>query len=179
MDRNDRIRRSRERREEFFGEDEDSPLSAAEQEEFAGFEHYEIDEDYRFQVPMDEHDDYEEITITTTGGSEDVYYCVGEFTVIIDGEAVTLQAYTEDPEDDELWVPFRDGTSGQETYGAGRFIDLRARTHKQDDDTWVLDFNEAYNPVCAYSDGYECPLPPAENWLAVPIEAGEKSPPGK
>jgi hypothetical protein len=93
----------------------------------------------------------------------------------VDGDEVTIQAYKADPDDDRLWVPFRDATSGEETYGAGRYLDLEADTHRTDDGRWILDFNEAYNPTCAYSDRYECPLPPTENWLDVRIEAGERA----
>ena len=71
---------------------------------------------------------------------------------------------------DMLFVPFRDGTSGRETYGAGRYLDIRVEA----DDRNVLGFF-AYNPYCAYSDSYSCPLPPAENWLPVRIEAGERT----
>jgi uncharacterized protein (DUF1684 family) len=71
-----------------------------------------------------------------------------------------------------LFVPFSDGTSGHESYGAGRYLDIRAES----DGSHVLDINLAYNPYCAYSEAYSCPLPPAENWLPVRIEAGERVP---
>lgn len=96
------------------------------------------------------------------------------FRFPVDGEDVTLRAYKSDPEDDRLRVPFRDATSGEETYGAGWYLDLEGDTHRTSDGKWILDFNEAYNPTCAYSDRYECPLPPMENWLEASIEAGEK-----
>jgi uncharacterized protein (DUF1684 family) len=85
-----------------------------------------------------------------------------------------LQAYKSDPADDRLFVPFRDKTSGDETHGAGRYLDLEPERHLTADGTWILDFNEAYNPWCAYSDAYACPLVPPENWLPVPVWAGEK-----
>ena len=69
-----------------------------------------------------------------------------------------------------LFVPFRDSTSGQETYGAGRYIDLKENTSG----IYDLDFNRAYNPSCAYNSTYSCPVPPAENTLKVAIRAGEK-----
>ncbi|WP_083252767.1 DUF1684 domain-containing protein [Haladaptatus sp. W1] len=91
------------------------------------------------------------------------------------GDEVMLQAYKNDPDDGRLWVPIRDATSGEATFGAGRYLYLEAETHRQDDGTWVLDFNEASNPTCAYADHYECPLPPSENRFQVPTEAGEKT----
>ena len=74
---------------------------------------------------------------------------------------------------DTIFGPFRDATSGKETYGAGRYLDLE-EPHR---DEAVVDFNLAYNPYCAYSEAYSCPLPPAENWLKVEVTAGEKRPP--
>ncbi|HKZ58799.1 MAG TPA: DUF1684 domain-containing protein [Candidatus Thermoplasmatota archaeon] len=72
-----------------------------------------------------------------------------------------------------LFVPFRDATSGKETYGAGRYLDLEDPGGGE----IVIDFNLAYNPYCAYSEAYSCPLPPAENWLKIRVSAGERSPP--
>ena len=70
---------------------------------------------------------------------------------------------------DGYFLPFRDSTSGKTTYGAGRYIDLEPNP----DGSVTIDFNMAYNPYCAYNDSYSCPLPPVENWLQIPIEAGE------
>jgi uncharacterized protein (DUF1684 family) len=74
-------------------------------------------------------------------------------------------------EDDELFLPMRDATSGQETYGAGRYLEPELIAQGTVD----VDFNYLYNPFCAYNPGYSCPLPPTENWLKVPIRAGEKN----
>ena len=68
-------------------------------------------------------------------------------------------------------LPLRDATSGKETYGAARYLDIEQRPT----DEYVIDFNLAYNPYCAYSEDYVCPFPPRENWLSVPIRAGEKN----
>ena len=70
----------------------------------------------------------------------------------------------------ELFVPFRDATSGRQTYGGGRYLDLAVAPLGM----YVLDFNRAYHPYCVYSPAYSCPLPPAENTLALPVEAGER-----
>ena len=75
---------------------------------------------------------------------------------------------------DHLFIPFTDATSGQETYEGGRYIDLEIDDIKND--KILIDFNRAYNPYCAYVSGrYNCPIPPAENRLAVAIRAGEKA----
>ena len=77
--------------------------------------------------------------------------------------------------EDELFVPFRDATNADETYEAGRYLDLAA----QDDGTYDLDFNLAYAPFCAYSPAYSCPLPPRENWLNARIDRGRAKPAGR
>jgi hypothetical protein len=74
----------------------------------------------------------------------------------------------------DYFVPFRDATSGKETYGGGRYLEVQADRFGR----VVLDFNEAYNPYCAYNDAWACPLPPPENWLTVAVRAGERAFPG-
>ena len=74
---------------------------------------------------------------------------------------------------DYLFLPLKDATSGQETYGGGRYLDLR--TGDIQDGQVMLDFNKAYNPYCAFKEGYPCPIPPKNNVLSVPVEAGEKA----
>ena len=169
------IRRERERKDEHFRTDPRSPIPPEERDGFEGLSYYPIDDAYRFELELHEYDDKESVTVGTSTGGEREYLRWGQFRFEVDGRAVTLDAYRGDPDDDRLWVPFRDATSGEETYGAGRYLDLEAETHRTDDGGWILDFNEAYNPTCAYSEDYECPLPPTENWLEVPIEAGEKA----
>ncbi|WP_178916063.1 DUF1684 domain-containing protein [Natronomonas gomsonensis] len=169
------IREDREAKDEYFGTNPHSPIPPEERDAFEGLSYYGLDDSYRFELPLHEHDDKETVTVATSTDGEREYLRWGEFRFEVDGEAVILQAYKSDPDDDRLWVPFRDTTSGEDTYGAGRYLDLEPETHRTDDGTWILDFNEAYNPTCAYSDQYECPLPPTENWLEVPIEAGEKA----
>jgi uncharacterized protein (DUF1684 family) len=74
---------------------------------------------------------------------------------------------------DYLFIPFTDGTTGIETYGAGRYLDFTLGDIQ--DSVLRIDFNKAYNPFCAYTTGYDCPIPPAENALQVSIRAGEKA----
>ena len=169
------LEHDREHKDRYFGDDPHSPIPPAERADFDGLDYYPPDEDYRFVVPLHEYDETEAVVVGTSTGGEQEYLEWGEFRVEIDGEDVAVRAYKGDPDEDRLWVPFRDETSGEETYGAGRYIDLETEHHRTGDGEWVLDFNEAYNPTCAYSDRYECPLPPTENWLEVPIEAGEKA----
>ncbi|WP_136717558.1 DUF1684 domain-containing protein [Halorientalis salina] len=168
------IETQRRQKDDFFADAHRSPLPPAEQEAFEGLNYYPIDPDYRYELPLEEYADKAVVTVGTSSEGEREYLAWGEFTFSVDDEQVTLVAYKSDPDEDRLWVPFRDATSGAETYGAGRYLDLEAAEHRTDDGTWILDFNQAYNPTCAYADQYECPLPPTDNWLDVPIEAGEK-----
>jgi hypothetical protein len=168
------LQRHREEKDRYLGEHPHSPIPPDERGGFEGLEYFPPDADYRFELPLHEHEDKEAITISTTTEGEREYLDWGEFRFEIDGEEYTLQAFKSDPEEDRLWVPFRDETSGEETYGAGRYLDLEPED-RTEEGTWTLDFNRAYNPFCAYSDAYECPLVPMENWLDVRVEAGEKT----
>jgi hypothetical protein len=170
----DRILETRREKAEFFRSHPRSPIPETERDDFQGLDYYPPDETYRFELPLHEHETRERVTVSTSTEGEREYLRWGEFRFTVDGEEVALQAYKSDPDDDRLWVPFRDETSGEETYGAGRYLDLEPEHHRTNDE-WILDFNQAYNPTCAYSDRYECPLPPMENWLDVRIEAGERS----
>jgi uncharacterized protein (DUF1684 family) len=169
------LQEEREAKDDYFGSNPHSPIPPEDSASFDGLAYYPPDEAYRFELPLHEHEDKATVTVGTSTGGEQDYLRWGAFRFAVDGETVTLQAYKADPQDDRLWVPFRDETSGEQTYGAGRYLDLEPESHRTDDDAWILDFNEAYNPTCAYSDNYECPLPPTENWLDVAIEAGEKA----
>lgn len=169
----DRIEAQREQKEEYFRNDPRSPAP----DDFAGLDYYPIDPDYRFEVPLDRYDEPEEISVETTADGEQRYRRVGSFAFDIDGESVSIDAFEPANGENRLWVPVRDATSGSETYGAGRYLDLEPETHMTDNG-WIVDFNAAYNPTCAYNAAYECPLVPASNWIDVPIEAGEKAYPG-
>lgn len=174
----EQLQQHRERKQTQFATADNSPIPPADRgDAFPGLDFFDPDPDYRFVLPLQEYDDPETIRVGTTTDGEQTYRRWGEFAFTVDGEDCRLQAYRSDPDTARLWVPFRDETSGTETYGAGRYLDLEP-DHHLTDDGWVLDFNLAYNPTCAYNEAYECPLIPTENWLDVPIEAGEKDYPG-
>lgn len=170
----DRLERDREAKVEYFGDSPHSPLPPEMRGgEFPGLSYFEPDPAYRLVLPLHEHDEKETVTVETTADGEQTYRRWGEFRFELDDETVTLQAYRPTDGSDRFWVPFRDETNGEETYDAGRYLDLEPDAHEVDGE-WVLDFNRAYNPTCAYNDAYECPLIPMANWLDVRIEAGEK-----
>lgn len=95
----------------------------------------------------------------------------------IGGHELHLTGFAEpdDKNPHELFIPFRDATSGHDTYGAGRYLEAEVEDAGDGRRAAVLDFNLAYNPYCAYSPSYSCPVPPAENALAVAITAGERT----
>jgi uncharacterized protein (DUF1684 family) len=166
-----------ERREKdaFFGHHWQSPIPPQDRAEFKGLDYYPPDPDLRFELELYEHEDKKTMRMAYTKGEEQDFVRWGEFRFEIGDEECVLQAYKRDAEEEQLFVPFRDATSGQETYGAGRYIDLDAAKDRSADGKWALDFNRAYNPWCVYSEDYTCPLVPQENRLAVPVCAGEKN----
>ena len=169
------VEREREKKARFFRDGPRSPVTEELRgDEFPGLDYYDPDPDYRYELDLHVYDDPERVTVGTSAEGERVYERYGEFAFEVDGESVTLQAYRPTDGSDRLWVPFRDETSGEETYGAGRYLDLEPEHHRTPEGTWVLDFNRAYNPTCAYNPAYECPLTPMENWLDVRVEAGER-----
>lgn len=174
-----RLEMRRKGKDKFFLEDPRSPISLQEREKFEGLNYYPPDQDYRFELELREHEEKKRLRIEATHGEEQEFLRWGEFRFKIGGEECTLQAYKSDPGEGRLFVSFRDATSGAETYGAGRYLDLEPPIHRTAGGKWILDFNEAYNPWCAYSEAYACPFVPPENWLKVPVRAGEKSYPPK
>jgi uncharacterized protein len=166
---------ARREKEAFFAGHWQSPIPPKDRAGFGGLDYYPPDPDYRFEIELHEHRNKETVRLAYTQGETRDYLRWGEFRFEIDGQACVLQAYKGDAEEDRLFVPFRDKTSGAETYGAGRYIDLEESNHHTANGKWILDLNRAYNPWCAYSEAYTCPFVPQENWLTVPIRAGEKT----
>jgi len=94
-----------------------------------------------------------------------------------DDVAVEIDGYRQEGANDEtLFVPIRDKTTGQQTFDGGRYIELAADRSLETGDEIVVDFNLAYTPFCAYSEAFECPKPPETNWIDVAIPAGERAP---
>ena len=114
-----------------------------------------------------------------TKGQERDFLRWGEFRFKVSDREQTIQVYKSDPAEERLFILFKDATSGKETYGAGRYLDLESDRDQTAEGKWILDFNKAYNPWCVYSENYTCPLVPPENRLEVPIYAGEKNYPLK
>jgi uncharacterized protein len=163
--------RSREQKEDFMRNDRESPFSRSGQVGFKGLSYFEPDPAFHFETKLRRYQTEASVMMTTSTGTRQLFNREGRFEVTVGTQPIRLQAYqSAEGEDVDLFVPFKDATSGKETYGAGRYIDLRV----QHDDIYLLDFNYAYNPYCAYFEGYVCPVPPAENSLRVAIRAGER-----
>ena len=165
---------NREEKDRFLAEHDQSPVPPGEREGFDGLDYYPPDPEYRVEATLEVHDDPDPVVMETTADTEVRYERVATLHFELDGEERTLAAYQQSGSDESLFVPFRDKTTGQQTYGAGRYMELEATGDLEDGDEIPVDFNLAYNPFCAYSDAYTCPLPPQENWLETTIEAGEK-----
>jgi uncharacterized protein (DUF1684 family) len=136
---------------------------------FLGFRWFPIDEQYRVTGRFIKDPEPHEITIPNVLGDVDTYTTEGLVEFTLKGETIRMRPMTTRPK--RFYFIFKDASSGHETYEAARFLysDLR------DDGTTVLDFNEAYNPPCAFNPYTTCPIPPKENRLKVRILAGEKA----
>jgi uncharacterized protein (DUF1684 family) len=156
-------------KDDFFGHDHRSPLTSAQQRKFKGLAYFPENPALVVKATIDRNVELGVVRMETTKGHEQVYTRYGVVHFQVDRQAAQVTLYASEGSH-ELFVPFRDSTSGKETYGAGRYLDL-----PRQGDEIVIDFNYAYNPYCAYNPDWSCPLPPAENWLKVPIRAGEKS----
>jgi uncharacterized protein (DUF1684 family) len=153
-----------------------SPLSPEDQAQFTGLNYYDENKELILTVSVERLPEAEPlIEMETSTGDTRLYRRWGRFTFTVAGQEATLTIYS-DPHEDDFFLPFRDATNGRETYGAGRYLDNnRPGLYQLSDDQFEVDFNFAYNPYCAYSPDYSCPLPPRENWLKAPIRAGEKN----
>ena len=170
-----RLEMKRQGKDRFFRDSPQSPIPLQERDSFGGLKYYPLDPSYRFELELQEHDEKQVVRVEAThGGTRDLLRW-GEFRFNIGEEEFTLQAYRTDTGTERLFVPFRDETSGKETFGKGRYLDLEPEVHHTAEGHWVLDFNEAYNPWCEYSNAFVCPYAPPENWLTTPIRAGERS----
>jgi uncharacterized protein (DUF1684 family) len=170
------IEAERVRKDAWFKRSPSSPIPHEARHEFTGLPYFPVDPSRRFEgLALEPYagDEPSAFQIPTSDGQLQPAHRAGTFTFEIDGEPRRLTAYLLDGgQDDSLFVPFLDATSGRETYGAGRYLDVEP----EPDDTYVIDLNLAYHPYCVYAETFSCPLTPAENRLPVRIEAGERLP---
>ena len=169
----------RDGREKEFRNKDESPLKPEDFAKFKGLNNYPFDKAFRVTATFERTADEKYFEMPTSSGKSKKFVKYGVLTFKIGDKQQRLSVYQTDAETlakfpeyaDLLFVPFKDATNRTDTYGGGRYIDIRAPKGK----TVTLDFNLAYNPSCAYgSDRYNCPVPPRENSLEVLITAGEK-----
>jgi len=139
--------------------------------EFTELERFPLDPAYRIVTTFEPYPEPREVAIPTVIGEPSMMLAPGLLRFFVNGEEVTLEPYISTPDDRDLFLVFRDATSGETTYGAGRFLSAELVEGSTD---VVLDFNLATNPPCAFTPFATCPLPTPENTLFVAIEAGEK-----
>ena len=162
-------------KDDYFRHGHDSPIPHDQRDEFGGLPYFAVDEALRFEgLALEPYDGNEPTSfqIPTSDGQLRDAERAGTLTFEHLGQAHRLTGYRFAAGGaDSVFVPFLDATSGSETYGAGRYLDLEP---DPGDGTYVLDFNLAYHPSCVYDPRFSCPLTPAENRLPVRIEAGER-----
>jgi uncharacterized protein (DUF1684 family) len=172
----ERLRANRREKDEFLAEHRQSPVPPEEREDFDGLDYFDPDPDYRVEATVTVHDDPEPVELDTSDGELVRYLRVATFTFELDGESRQLAAYRQErDETGALFVPFRDKTTGQQTYHQGRYMELEVDSELADGDEVTVDLNLAYTPFCAFSEAFSCPLPPEENWLDTTVEAGERA----
>ena len=157
-------------KDEFFATSHESPLAHGKTHTLKMLRYFPPDPKYKVHTMLHKYDNPERVSMTTSKGTRQQFHRLGYFEFEIEGRTVKLQAYkSAERESNELFIPFKDGTSGKESYAAARYLDIEEKPGNN----YMIDFNYAYNPYCAYSEDYVCPLPPKENWLEVRILAGE------
>jgi uncharacterized protein (DUF1684 family) len=164
------LEHQRQHKDEFFRYSQHSPLSEEQRRHFKGLAYYREDPDLRFDVEVKPFEKQEKVRMHTSTGEIEEYSKYGTFQFDTNGTRATLTVFSSG-EPGDGFVPFTDSTSGKETYGAGRHVELEWLGGNR----FHVDFNQAYNPWCAYSPRYSCPIPPRENRLQVAIRAGEKA----
>jgi len=150
----------------------ESPIPAARRAAFQALPYYPIDEQYRVPAALRVARSDEIIEMSTSTGKPRRMRRIGTLAFTLKGQPLTLTAFAEadDTALRRLFVPFGDLTSGMDTYQGGRYLDLDLKGSG----VYELDFNRAYHPYCVFNPEYECPVPPRENRLKVPILAGER-----
>ena len=157
----------RKQKDDIFTHDGQSPLTPEQKQAFKGLKYFPDNPELNLRVNVQEFPDKEQIEMQTTTGDIQGYERFGRFTFAVDGQPAELTIYRSDS---GWFLPFVDSLAGKETYPAGRYLE----PVELEDGDFLVDFNLAYNPYCAYNDFWSCPLTPFENRLKVPIRAGEK-----
>lgn len=155
-----------------------SPLTKKERKAFEGHQFFPIDLSYVVEAIVERIESNDTVAMNSSGGLIKYYKPYAKLHFKLNGvkcELIAYQSYklmTVKEYENYLFLPFRDANSGTVTYGGGRYLDLLIPAGE----SITLNFNLAYNPYCAYTSGYNCTIPPVENTLSVPVNAGLKAP---
>lgn len=155
-------------KDDFFKHHPQSPLTPEQRRGFTGLQYFPENNALRLEVQVERLFDQQPMQMQTSTGGVQVYVRYGRFKFQVDGEPAELTIYQNES---GYFLPFVDSLAGKETYPAGRYLEPETLPGNR----FLVDFNIAYNPYCAYNEMWSCPITPAENRLKVPIRAGEKS----
>lgn len=160
-------------KDKMFKKSEDSPLTDEQKEIFKSLSYFPVAEKYKVLGEFRRNSNQKVIKMAVTDGTQREYFIFGNVHFHLDGKELDLIVYKPVNEDtDYLFIPFYDKTSGELTYGGGRYLEPKLLNNT----TLEMDFNKAYNPYCVYNYTYRCAIPPRENTLDVTMLAGEKMP---
>ncbi len=166
------INTERDDKNRFMRYNDTSPLSDAQKADFRALEYFEINPEFKIKARLEAVDSDKLLVLPTNDGKEERYLKYAYANFILKGKQqrlLILQPMVRQFQN-KLMLIFTDETTGEETYGACRYIDLV----KENDQSITIDFNRAYNPYCAYTDEFSCPLPPVGNHITVAVSVGEK-----
>lgn len=161
----------RKEKDNFFKTHPQSPLKPEQKKTFMGLNYFPENPALQLEVKVEEFPAKETITMQTSTGDVQRYQKFGRFKFTVEGQAAELTLYASPH---GFFLPFADALAGTETYGAGRYLEPEPIGGGK----FLVDFNLAYNPYCAYNENFSCPLTPRENRLKAPVRAGEKVFPG-
>lgn len=136
---------------------------------FIGFKYFKTSETFQIEADLTPFEEMDTIIMKTSAGKDRAYLKFGTLNFDLSEQNHNLILFKSVGKNVHYFLPFTDETSGNLSYGGGRYLDIETNEVKP---KMVIDFNKAYNPYCAYVDGYSCPIPPKENHVSVKIEAG-------
>ena len=160
----------RARKNDLLNDSDQSPLTPEQRTAFEGLAYFPENDALALTLPVDRSAAGSDIVLDTSDGQKRQYRRVGTIDVPVGTETARLTLFAM-PGHSRLFLPFFDGTTGTESYSGGRYLEPRERPDGQVE----VDFNYAYNPYCAYGEGWSCPIPPEENRVSPRIEAGEQN----
>ena len=165
----DALQEFRVEKDSFFAYHPQSPLTFEQKQSFQGLDYFPEATELRFELDVEVFSERAEVEIQTSTGDVQSFTRYGKISFPVEGQDAELTIYANE---NGFFLPFVDSLAGVETYPAGRYLEPEVLPNGK----FLIDFNMAYNPYCAYNDEWSCPLTPFENRMKAPIRAGEKLP---